>query len=100
MAFTASSTVHYYSPKQGKLACSTRTRRNATPDCTSDRASFRAAVARGVGCKRCAQKVDAMDRIAARIAAKREARAMPPVEPAHPRDYVPEPDFTRWGNSF
>jgi hypothetical protein len=72
--FTASSIIHYYSPKKHSLACGTKTRRNATPDCVSDREAFAAALARGVGCAKCEATIATWDRIAAKIAARKAAQ--------------------------
>ena len=72
--FTASSVIHYYSPRRSHLACGMRTRRNATPDCVSEREAFAAAVARGLGCKKCEATIATWDRINAKHDARKASR--------------------------
>jgi hypothetical protein len=67
--------THYYSKGATKLACNTSARRAATLACTSDRATFDRARASGHACEKCCAGVEKMDRIAAKYAARAQAKA-------------------------
>jgi hypothetical protein len=68
--WTASDTIHYYSPRKARLACGTKCRRNATPLAVNTREQFAAAVARGAGCEKCAVVIAKWDAIAAKHVAR------------------------------
>lgn len=88
--------THYVRKNTRTIACSVRSTRAAALVATDDRVTFDADRAKGLACARCCGAVDKMDA----IAEKHAARAQKPISDSPPRDHVPEPSFTRWGEAF